>query len=196
VHRSPFRFAAIVLALSTCLPRAASAQSSSTPPRGDPFARGAWTLEFLGQGLAEAWNYNGNHENLYGGSTGVTYGVRGGLMLVAATPMFVVTQRTSDAALIAVTGGVRKRLVGKTGLSGFVEIAVGVSRAESSVPPRGTQFNYAFQPGVGVTIPIGHGARIVAGIRWLHLSNGGIAGRDRNPDIEAIGVSTGILLPF
>jgi hypothetical protein len=185
-----------VIALSTCLPIVGSAQASAAPS-ADPFADRAWGLEFLAQGLAEAWNYNGNHENLYGLSTGVSYAVREGLTLVAATPMFLVTQRTSDAPLIAVTFGVRKRLVGRSGRpAGFVEIAVGVSHAESAVPPRGTQFNYVFQPGFGFSLPIGRGASIVTGLRWLHLSNAGLAGRDRNPDLEAIGVNAGIQLPF
>jgi hypothetical protein len=191
----PRRAAALTALLLACVSAAASAQAPSDPASPDPFTRRAWNLEILGQALSEAWNYNGNHENLFGLSTGVTYGIREGLALVAATPMFLVTERTSNATLIGVTGGVRKRVARWTRASAFVEIVVGVSRAEASVPPRGTQFNYVFQPGGGMTWRLGrsHG---IAGVRWLHLSNNSLEGRNRNPDIEAIGVMAGVLLPF
>jgi hypothetical protein len=36
----------------------------------------------------------------------------------------------------------------------------------------------------------------VAAIEVIHISNAGIAGRDRNPDIEAIGPSMGVSIGF
>lgn len=176
-----------------------SAQSPAGPPAAataDAFARGAWHLELLGQGQTEAWNYNGSHEELYGLSTGFTYGLRDGLTLVAATPMFYTSQRTTAAALLGLTGGLRRRVVRHGRASGFVELEVGVSHAELSVPPRGTRFNYVFQPGAGVTAPLGRRGQLIAGFRWLHLSNASLAGRNRNPDIEALGVQAGVLIPF
>jgi hypothetical protein len=40
------------------------------------------------------------------------------------------------------------------------------------------------------------GTHLLAGLRWIHVSNNGLAGRDRNPDIEAIGPQMGILISF
>jgi hypothetical protein len=37
---------------------------------------------------------------------------------------------------------------------------------------------------------------VLGGITWVHVSNNGLAGRDRNPDIEAVGPRFGILLGF
>ena len=166
---------------------------SSTP---DAFAKGGWHLELLGQAQTEAWNYNESHEALYGLSTGFTYGLRDGLTFVGATPMFYVAQRTTNATMVGLTGGLRQRIARRGRASCFVELEVGVSDAEIIVPPRGTRFNYIFQPGAGVTLALGARGHLVAGVRWFHLSNASLAGPNRNPDIEALGLHGGILLPF
>jgi len=189
------RLVSLTALLVTCLSLLARAQSSPDPAPSDSFNAGAWNLEILGQAFSEAWNYNANHEDLFGLSTGFTYGIRDGMTAVLAAPMFLVTERTSNATLLGVTGGIRKRVARWTRVSAFVEVLVGISRAEASVPPRGTQFNYLFQPGAGIVGRLGRG-QFVAGVRWLHLSNNSLEGRNRNPDIEAIGVMTGVLLPF
>lgn len=164
--------------------------------RNDAFSRRRWHLELGTQGFGEAWNYNDSREELYGVTAGFTYGWRDGLMLVAAVPMFYVSQRTKDAGLVGVTGGVRWRVGSARRAAPFVELAVGVSRAEIFVPPRGTRFNYVFQPGAGLTVAAGKGVSVVGAFRWLHLSNNSLAGRNRNPDIEAFGFQVGVLLPF
>jgi hypothetical protein len=38
--------------------------------------------------------------------------------------------------------------------------------------------------------------QLLVGLRWVHVSNNGIAGRQRNPDIEALGPQLGLLLGF
>jgi hypothetical protein len=34
------------------------------------------------------------------------------------------------------------------------------------------------------------------GITWLHLSNNSLEGRGHNPDIQAVGLTAGVLVPF
>jgi hypothetical protein len=165
-------------------------------PENEAFAPGRWNLELGAQGFGEAWNYNGSREELYSLTAGFTYGCREGLMFVAAVPMFYVSQRTQDAALVGVTGGVRWRVARHRRISAFGELALGVSRAEIFVPPRGTRFNYVFQPGAGLIVSAGKRASLVGAFRWLHLSNNSLAGRHRNPDIEAFGFQLAVLLPF
>jgi hypothetical protein len=52
--------------------------------------------------------------------------------------------------------------------------------------------------GVGVATVggVAHGLHALAAVRWIHFSNNGLAGRDRNPDIEATGAHVGVLMPF
>ena len=87
-------------------------------------------------------NYNGNHEEMLGAFAGFTYGIREGLALKFATPLYYVWQRGTDGYLFGVTGGLRGRFVKKRRWSAFWEFEIGVSEADTYVPPRGTRFNY------------------------------------------------------
>ncbi len=165
-------------------------------PAEDPFARRGWHLDFGGQGALEAWNYNGSHEELGLVATGFTYGLRDGLVLTASWPLFYVSQRGVDAGMMGATFGVRGRIVRGPRWSIFLSGAVGVSDADTFVPPRGTRFNYLAIGGFGVTMRLHRGIHGLAGLDLIHISNGGFAGRDRNPDIEAIGPRVGVLLAF
>ena len=185
----------ISLALTTtCSPL--HAQSAGPAPAADLFARRGWHLELGIHGALEAWNYNISHEELAGFVPGLTYGLRDGLQLTASWPMYFVSQRGVDAYLVGATFGVRGRVYRREQWAVFVELKVGVSDADTYVPPRGTRFNYLAQGGGGVTFRLRPGVHGLAGVEWIHLSNGGLAGRDRNPDVEAIGPRVGVLIGF
>ncbi|MCA1560516.1 MAG: hypothetical protein LC804_09705 [Acidobacteria bacterium] len=162
----------------------------------DPYAPGTCATELSAEYLIEAWNYNLSREALRGGSVGVACGVRTGLALTARAPLLYVSQRGTDGYLLGVASGVRWRAFGRGGSALFLELAVGASRAETRVPPAGTRVNYVFQTGAGVSWPAWRSMHALAGVRWLHLSNNSLAGRNRNPDIQAIGVHAGVLVPF
>jgi hypothetical protein len=98
--------------------------------------------------------------------------------------------------VLAATIGTRGRVYRHARASVFWEFAVGVSDADTNVPPRGTRFNYIAQGGGGVTVRLLQGLHALAAVRWIHISNNGLAGRDRNPDIEAIGAHVAVLMPF
>ncbi len=40
------------------------------------------------------------------------------------------------------------------------------------------------------------GLHLLVGLRWIHVSNNGLAGSSRNPDIEAIGPQVGFSIAF
>jgi len=186
---------ALLMALG--LPVAATAQWAPAPrPAADPFARRGWHLELGAQGALEAWNYNISHEELAGIVTGITYGVRDGLVLTGSWPMYFVSQRGVDAYLVGAMFGVRGRIYRRERWAAFLEIKVGVSSADTFVPPRGTRFNYLALGSGGLAMRIRPGVHWLAGLEWLHVSNGGFAGRDRNPDLEAIGPRLSVLIGF
>lgn len=162
----------------------------------DPFARRAWSLQLAGHGAIETWNYNTSHEELWGIVPGFTYGVRDGLVIAASWPMYYVAQRSGDTWAIAATIGVRGRVYRRGRVSVFWEGDVGVSRAEAYTPPNGTRFNYVALGGGGATVRLRPGAHLVTGLRLIHVSNSGIAGRHRNPDIEAVGPHAGVWIRF
>jgi hypothetical protein len=183
-------------------PNAAAAQTrsvgggASASQQEDAFARRSWHLELGGHGALETWNYNGSHEELYGLRSGFTYGIGNGITFIAGWPLYYVSQRGVDGYLLGTTFGLRGKIYRHGRFSMFLEFEVGVSETDTPVPPRGTRFNYLATGGAGTTIRIRRGMHVLTGLKWVHLSNNGLAGRDRNPDIEAVGPHASVLVRF
>jgi hypothetical protein len=192
VKRAVFIAAALAAVLLPAIARAQPAGLAAA----DAFSRRGWHLELTVHAASETWNYNISHETLVGVSAGITYGLRDGLVLTAAGPLYYVDQRGADAYLLGATFGIRQRVYRARRMSAFVEFDVGVSKADSITPPRGTQFNYLAVGAAGATVRLRPGLRLLASLRWIHVSNNSLAGASRNPDIEAIGPQVGVLIAF
>jgi hypothetical protein len=190
--RPTILYALALLALSATAARAQQAP----PDPGDPFAARSWHFETEALAALEAWNYNANHEELYGLSQGVTYGLRNGLMLRANQRFTYVSQRSEDAVLLGLTIGVRGRVYRRGRLSAFLQGDLGISYTAVATPPRGTRFNYVAMGGGGFLIGLNPQLHLVTALHVIHVSNNGIKGPSRNPDIEAIGPSVGLLIRF
>lgn len=187
--------APLAAAASIALLGAPAAYAQPADP-GDPFRRGGWHLELGGHAALETWNYNTSHETMAGIRPGVAYGLRDGLTLVAGGPLYYVAQRGVDGWLFGVTGGIRGRIYRRQRLSVFVEFEVGISESDTFVPPRGTRFNYLALGGAGATFRLRDGAHLLTGLKWVHVSNNSLAGRHRNPDIEAVGLQAAVIVGF
>jgi hypothetical protein len=175
----------------------ADRQSDARTAEGlDPFLRRGWHLELGGHGALETWNYNGSHEEMYGWRGGLAYGLGKGLTLTAGVPLYYVSQRGVDAWLFGAAFGIRGRVYRKGRMSAVLEFEVGVSESDTIVPPRGTRFNYLALGGAGTTIRLRPGIHLLTSLRWIHVSNNGLAGRHRNPDIEAVGPTAALLIAF
>jgi hypothetical protein len=179
------------------VPAAAQRRHAPAPPApADPFAAPGWHLELTGHGAVETWNYNVSHETMGGVFAGFTYGVRDGLVFRMTAPLYYVVQRGTNAYLFGITWGVRGRWLRKPRWSAFWEFEVGASEADTYTPPGGTRFNYLAIGGGGVTVRVRPGVHALGGLRWVHVSNNSLAGRNRNPDIEAVGPTLGLLVGF
>jgi hypothetical protein len=179
------------LVFLTVLPVAAQAQSDD-----DPFAAGRWHFETGLHAAVETWNYNVSHEELYGLAEGVTYGVKDGLLLVGGQRFYYVSQRANDTWVLALTFGVRGRVYHRGRVNVFLEGDVGISDAAIAAPPRGTRFNYLALGSSGVVVRLRPGLHALAGLQWIHVSNFGLKGPDRNPDTEAVGPALGLAWRF
>ncbi len=162
----------------------------------DPFAEGEWHLELGAHGAIETWNYNTSHENMFAGAPGVTYGLGKGTVFVVNTPLYYVDQRGIDAMFLGVTWGVRGRVYRRPRFSVYLEFDVGISKADVFTPPGGTRFNYLALGAAGVTTKLSSSTHVLAGVKWVHISNNSLAGRSRNPDIEAVGPHIALLTRF
>ena len=172
------------------------ARAQEPAPPGDAFAQGRWRAEFLVEGALEAWNYNPSHEELFGLVQGVTYGLRDGLVLMVRQRLYYVSQRRNDSRVLGLTSGLRARVYRRGRASGFVQFDVGISDAAVALPPGGTRFNYIAIGGGGVMLQLNTRLQAIAALEVIHISNAGLAGPDRNPDIEAIGPTVGVTIGF
>ena len=178
------------MCLLLALPAGAAAQSD------DLFARRAWHIEFQAHGAIETWNYNISHENLSGLVPGFTYGLGKSMVLLVHAPLYYVDQRGPDAVLLGITWGVRGRFLKWGEWGAYWEGEVGMSKSDAFTPPGGTRFNYIAQGGAGVTRRLSRNTHLLAGLKLIHVSNNGLAGRSRNPDIEAVGPHVAVLTRF
>ena len=165
-------------------------------PETDPFARGRWHVEFALQAALEAWNYNSSHEELYGLIEGVTYGVGDGLVLTARQRTYYVSQRLNDSWLLGLTTGLRWRVAQSGRTSTFLQFDLGVSSTSIAIPRRGTRFNYLLIGGGGILVRLKPRLSLITTLELIHISNLNLKGPDRNPDIEAIGPSLGLIVGF
>jgi hypothetical protein len=179
-------------ALACGAPRAAA----QAPSPAGPFDKGAWHFETDVGFALEAWNYNISHEELFGFRQGVTYGLRDGIVLRASQQFFYVSQRSQDAVLLGLTVGGRFRIAQKGRVMGFLQGDLGISYTAIAAPPRGTRFNYLAIGGGGVLVRLRPRVHFVGTLQLIHVSNNGIKGPGRNPDIEAIGPAAGLLFRF
>jgi hypothetical protein len=189
----PFLAAAVIMALAIGAPASAHAQARAPD---DPFAVRAWHFETDAQAALEAWNYNTSHEEIYAIGEGVTYGIRDGLALRMNQRIAYVSQRAEDAVTLGLSIGVRGRVYRRGRVSAFLQGDVGISHTAIATPPRGTRFNYLAAGGGGAMVRIRPRVHLVTTMQLVHISNAGLKGPGRNPDIEAIGPSLGLLFRF
>ena len=181
--------------LLLALPAAAHAQGSTSPAR-DPFARGSWHFEAGAVAALEAWNYNISHEELFGLEQGLTYGLRDGLALRMQQRILYVSQRAQDAVVLGLSIGVRARVLARGRWSVFVHGDLGASHTALATPPRGTRFNCLVVAGGGAMVRVHPRMHLVSTLQLIHISNASVKGPSRNPDIQAIGPTLGLLIQF
>jgi hypothetical protein len=162
----------------------------------DAFAAGRWHAEFAATGALEAWNYNISREQLLGLTEGVTYGLRDGLALTATQRIIYVSQQANDAWVLSLTAGLRRRVYERRRVSMFLEFAAGISDTAIATPPRGTRFNYLVLGSAGTLTQLRPKLHLLSSMQVTHLSNASLKGPSRNPDIEAIGVTLGLVVGF
>ncbi len=84
----------------------------------------------------------------------------------------------------------------------FTDGGTGLLGAFDEVPDGGTGFNFVQRAGAGFTKDLdasdgpAHGARLVFGVRWYHISNGRIEGDTRNPSRDSIEGYVGVSWDF
>lgn len=78
----------------------------------------------------------------------------------------------------------------------FADVGFGVFEANDPVPAGGTHFNFTFRSGLGVTYRLREGLDLMGGVRYFHLSNARIEGRNRNPSANGFEPYFGLMWTF
>ena len=78
----------------------------------------------------------------------------------------------------------------------FVDVGAGLQQSTRPLPYNGTHFNFRPQGGLGVTVRVRDNAMLIAGARWLHISNANKDGQDVNPGYDSAFLYTGLMIPF
>jgi hypothetical protein len=156
-----------------------------------PFERGVVGIEFAAVPLIEIWNLNDHREPMIGIS-GTAWGAVSRRFSVGVEfhHTFVI-QHTPGAFVQGISPLIRWRVGEAAGWRWFVDGGPGISWSDLDTPPRGTRFNYLFQAGAGAMRRMTRGQHLVVAYRFLHLSNNKREGRDRNPDLEMMGLYAG-----
>jgi len=193
--------AATLLVLVSVRPGWAQAPRSgpgpARPVAPSPFARNAMGIEIAGALLTEAWNSNGTHEVVGEGTFGINWCFAEGIALVVQFHAAGIAQAAPRAAFLnGFAPNVRFRLFSRRDFTWFVDVGAGVSWSDTTTPPRGTRFNFLLIASSGFMYKLKPQIYAVASARLLHLSNASLFGRDRNPDIEALGGTFGIYFAF
>lgn len=157
-----------------------------------------WMFDLYGTFLAEAWDYNLSKENLAGGSIAIRQQRTPRWSFGGEACLFAAKQRGHNRDAVLIGGG--PLIHGQFPVSGraaFVaDLALGVSRADRRVPPRGTRVNYLVRTSGGVSYATRRSVTALLLVTYLHLSNASLEGRDRNPDIQSLGAMLGISVPI
>jgi hypothetical protein len=168
-----------------------------SPSDRGPFTKGTIGIELAGTLAAEAWNLNGNREWVTDATFAIWWAYGQGRSFAVEFHAAPVLQDGTGVAFVqAVLPVFRCRVLERGRTTMFVEFGGGYSWSDRIVPPRGTRFNFLTATSVGVARRLSPQAHAVASLRWMHLSNASREGRDRNPDIEAIGGFFGVSIGF
>lgn len=76
----------------------------------------------------------------------------------------------------------------------YGDFGCGFIVSTESVPIEGSQFNFTPRAGVGASFEVWQRARVMAGVRWYHISNANTS--TPNPGRNSVELYAGLSLPF
>jgi hypothetical protein len=108
------------------------------------------------------------------------------------------SQEGTDAGSVNLNFLLRWHFVNTGKWTVFADAGIGVLGASDEVPQGGSEFNFTPRVGLGFTRALSedNATRLMAGLRWHHISNGHIYGDTDNPARDGVMIYAGIVFPF
>ena len=186
------RFAVVFAALVAAFPAGVSA----APVFGDwgsAFPRGTRAFQATAEYIHPI---RFAEDKFYGGSVSGHYYFADEASIGVELQGYAVDQVSDDTALAGAALVLRWHFLAEENFSLFIDGVGGVGLAEAEVPEGGTHFNYMPKIGGGATVKLRDDLHFIGGVRFFHLSNGNLHGRDENPSQDGVQYSAGVLFAF
>ncbi|MDG2029647.1 MAG: acyloxyacyl hydrolase [Phycisphaerales bacterium] len=146
-----------------------------------------WTEIGVGTNFNHGWEANGGIGIEWYPVDGVALGVR-------ADGIGVGLRGTPATAGAGASLLVRWHFLLRERWSMYFEGGCGIAYFSSRVPSGAAHLNFTPQAGVGCTVRIDDQLRLMAGVRWFHISNGQTA--SSNPGVDMMSGYLGLTMPF
>ncbi len=176
----------------------ATAQPVAASPKTKFGEMDSWRWMLQGGGGIDVSDSH-NRFALFG--AGVSYFIIDNLSLDLELNGLYFDQNGSDAPGINFTLLFRWHFFAREEWSIYLDGGAGLMKTTSNVPAEsleeptgGSSFNFTPQLGVGLTLAVDDQARLFAGIRWYHVSNGQIF--EQNPGRDHVYLYAGVSFPF
>ena len=154
------------------------------------FHKGAWTLELAG-GYVKDVDRGGS--SLVLGTAGMGYYIDNTLSLRLEAVGYSISQDPDATWAGGLNLMARHHVLNGGDVSFFLDGGVGVIESGRRVPEGGTHFNFTPQFGLGLTYRLRERLHLIGGLRYFHLSNAQLQGRDRNPRLDAVEGYVGLM---
>ncbi len=191
-------FAGVLLAQAPSDDAEAAAQLVAGGPKTKFGEMDSWRWMLQGGGGIDVRDSD-NRVVLFG--AGVSYFIIDNLSLDFELNGLYFNQNGSDAPGINFTMLFRWHFYAREEWSIYLDGGAGLMKTTSNVPSRtpevpagGSSFNFTPQLGVGFTLAVDDQARLFAGLRWYHVSNGQIF--EENPGRDHVYLYAGVSFPF
>ena len=158
-----------------------------------PFAKGTWDLE-ISSSYTTPIRFS--EDKFYSATVGAGYYIVDNLSLGAEVQLYYADQPNSDAIVGGIGPLLRWHVLVTRRFSLFLDAGGSVTYASREVPEFGTHFNYTGKVGLGATYALDDDFHLIGGIRYLHLSNANLHGRDQNPSYDGIQFHLGVMWTF
>lgn len=186
------RFVALMSIASVLWPTVATA-APLFDAGGDDFRKGTRAIGF---DASYTHPIRFSEDKFYAANLAAGYYFGDAVALNAELAGYFVDQPSDDTAILGAGLLLRWHFLTAERYSLFVDGGVGFSIAEAEVPEFGTHFNYTPKGGVGATVQLRDGLHLVGGVRFFHLSNGNLHGRDQNPSQDGAQYYLGLVFTF